>query len=196
MRLFVAVNFQAPVRRALAGLSAQLAQAGLPVRWSPEEAFHLTLRWLGDRDEEDRAAATQILHEIAAAFEPFEAGFGPIGAFPSPRRPRVIWIAVEAGPRLRLVRDELERRLARDGFGRDDRSFRPHVTLGRATRDARPGAFRTFVATSDSLGIDLPFDVSSIDLMRSHLEPGGARYERLATVELGATGLPDDDTSA
>lgn len=196
MRLFVAVNFPAPVRRVLADLTAQLAEAGLPVRWTPESAFHLTLRWLGDRDDEDRAAVTAILQEIGARFEPFDGAFGSLGAFPSPRRPRVIWIAVEAGPRLRLLRDELERRLARDGFGRDDRSFRPHVTLGRAKRDARPGAFRPFVATSDTLGIDAPFPVSSVDLVRSHLEPGGARYERLAAVELGATGLPDDDASA
>lgn len=196
MRLFVAVNFPALVRRALADVAAKLAQAGLPVRWTPEEAFHLTLRWLGDRDDEDRAAVTAIVHEVAAEFEPFEGGFGPVGAFPSPRRPRVIWIAVEAGPRLRLLRDELERRLARDGFGRDTRSFRPHVTLGRAKRDARPGAFRPFVSAADSLGIDAPFPVSSIDLMRSHLEPGGARYECLAAVGLGGAGLPADDTSA
>ncbi|MFW6089099.1 MAG: RNA 2',3'-cyclic phosphodiesterase [Gemmatimonadota bacterium] len=196
MRLFVAVNFQAPVRRALADLAARLAQMGLPVRWTAAETFHLTLRWLGDRDEEDRVAVTAILHEIAAEFEPFEAGFGPVGAFPSPRRPRVIWIAVEAGPRLRLLRDELERRLARDGFGRDERSFRPHVTLGRAMRDARPGAFREFVTVSDGLGIDASFPVSSIDLMLSRLEPAGARHERLAAVELGAAGLPDGDASA
>ena len=196
MRLFIAVNFPPSIRRALADLTAQLARAGLPVRWTPEESFHLTLRWLGDRDDEDRVVATAIVHEIAAEFEPFQDRFGPIGAFPSPRRPRVIWIAVEAGPRLRLVRDELERRLARDGFGRDERSFRPHVTLGRAKRDARPGAFRSFAATSDGLGIDAPFPVSSIDVMRSHLESGGARYERLAAVELGAAGLPDDETAA
>lgn len=196
MRLFVAVNFPTPVRRALAGIAAQLAEAELPVRWVSEDAFHLTLRWLGDRDDDDRAAVTAILHELATEFEPFEAGFGPVGAFPSPRRPRVIWIAVDAGPRLRLLRDELERRLARDGFGRDERSFRPHVTLGRAKRDARPGAFRPFVVTSGSLGIDASIPVTSIDLMRSHLEPGGARYERLAAAKLGRAGLPNEGTSA
>jgi len=196
VRLFVAVNFRPPVRRALGDLAARLAEAALPVRWIPEDAFHLTLRWLGDRDGEDRVAVTAILREVAAEAEPFEAGFGSVGAFPSPRRPRVIWIAVEAGPRLRLLRDELERRLAREGFGRDERSFRPHVTLGRAKRDASPGAFRAFAATSDRLGVGARFRISSIDLMRSHLEPRGARYERLTAVELGGAGLPDDDTSA
>lgn len=196
MRLFVAVNFPASVRRALGRVAAQLSEAELPVRWTPEAAFHLTLRWLGDRDDADREIVTVILQEVAADFEPFEAGFGSVGAFPSPRRPRVIWIAVEAGPRLRLLRDELERRLARDGFGRDERSFRPHVTLGRARRDARPGAFREFVAVSTDLGMDVVFPVSSIDLMRSHLGPDGAHYERLAAAGLAAEGLPADDSRA
>lgn len=196
MRLFVAVNFPTPVRRALARVTLRLSRAELPVRWTAEDAFHLTLRWLGDQDEEGRAAVTAILHEVAAEFEPFEAGFGSLGAFPSPRRPRVIWIAVEAGPRLRLLRDELERRLTRDGFGRDERSFRPHVTLGRAQRDARPGAFRQFVAMSGDVGVEAEFPVTSIDLMRSHLRPDGARYERLASAELGDGGLPVDDSPA
>lgn len=196
MRLFVAVNFPVPVRRTLARVTSQLSGAELPVRWTSGDAFHLTLRWLGDRDDEDRAAVTAILHELAAEFEPFEAGFGSVGAFPSPRRPRVIWIAVEAGPHLRLLRDELERRLARDGFGRDERSFRPHVTLGRAMRDARPGAFRPFVALSGDIGIEAAFPVTSVDLMRSHLHPDGARYERLAAARLGQEGLPVDDSPA
>lgn len=196
MRLFVAVNIPVPVRRALAGIAAKLSKAELPVRWAAEDSYHLTLRWLGDRDDDERTAVTAILHELAPEFEPFEAAFGPLGAFPSPRRPRVIWISVQAGPRLRLLRDELELRLARVGFGRDERSFQPHVTLGRARRDARPGAFRPFVALSGDLGIDATFPVHSVDLMRSRLHPAGARYERLAAAELGRGGLPVDDSSA
>ena len=190
MRLFVAVNFSVAVRRSLARVTARLAEADLPVRWTSEEAFHLTLRWLGDRDDDDRAVVTAILCEVAAGFEPFEAGFGPVGAFPSPRRPRVIWIAVEAGAHLRLLRDELEHRLARDGFGRDERSFHPHVTLGRARRDSRPADFRPFVGLSADIGVASSFPVSSVDLMQSHLHRDGARYERLAEAALGLEGLP------
>lgn len=184
MRLFVAVNFSASVRKALAGVVSELSGAGLPVRWTPETNFHLTLRWLGSHDPSVARVVANILRETAANAEPFETGFGAVGAFPSPRRPRVIWIAVEAGPRLRLLRDQLERRFAGAGFGRDDRSFRPHVTLGRARRGARPGAFRPFVALAADLGIDRSVPVTSIDLMRSHTEPAGARYERLARASL------------
>ena len=182
MRLFVAVNFPGPVRRSLARVTARLAEAGLPVRWTSEEAFHLTLRWLGDRDDYDRAVVTAILYEVAAGFEPFEAGFGPVGAFPSPRRPRVIWIAVEAGARLRLLRDE--------------RSFHPHVTLGRARRDSHAADFRPFASLRADIGVAVSFPVASVDLMQSHLHRDGARYERLEAAALGPEGLPADEPPA
>ena len=190
MRLFVAVNIPASVRRALARLAGELAAMDLPVRWVDEEAYHLTLRWLGDRNEEAGGVVAAILHEVAAGREPFEVGFEALGAYPSPRRPRVIWIGVESGPRLRLLRDELERRLARDGFGRDERSFQPHVTLGRARRAARAGAFRPFAALGGDPRVAERFAVRSVDLMRSRLGTEGVRYHLLASAELGAEGLP------
>lgn len=196
MRLFVAVNFPAPVRQALARLAAELATASLPVRWTPEENLHLTLRWLGEKGPHERDLAGSILRKVAAQAEPFEAGFGPVGAFPSPRRPRVIWIGVEGGPRLRLLRDLLERHLAAEGFERDARSFRPHVTLGRARRDAPPGVFRRFAALSGSATTEASSAVDAIDLMRSHLGPDGARYERVVTARLGGEPLPAGDSRA
>lgn len=190
MRLFIAVNFPPVVRSDLGDLVRTLADAKLPVRWTPEDNFHLTLRFLGDRSEEDVEVLGRILREVAAEAEPFRIGFGPVGAFPSPRRPRVIWISVDAGPRLRLLRDELERRLAAAGFGRDDRSFRPHVTLGRARKDAAPGAFRGFVSLAGDLGLETSVSVDTVDLVRSHRGPDGSRYERLVEARLGHGALP------
>lgn len=189
MRLFVAVNFTRSVREALAGLVSELAEATLPVRWTPEDKFHLTLRWLGDQDRSAIETVGRVLAETAIDAEPFEAGFGAVGAFPSPRRPRVIWIAVDAGPRLRILRDQLERRLAAEGFGRDQRSFRPHVTLGRSRRGARPGAFRSFVALSGNLGVERSVPIDAVELMRSHSSSDGVRYETLVQARLGE-GLP------
>lgn len=190
MRLFIAVEYPPAVRSALGDLVRTLTDAGLPVRWTPEENFHLTLRFLGNRNEEEVEVLRRILLEVAADAEPFETGFGPVGAFPSPRRPRVIWISVDAGPRLRLLRDELERRLAAAGFGRDEHSFRPHVTLGRARKDAAPGAFREFVSLAGGLRVDESVSVDSIHLVRSHPGSDGSRYERLVTARLGEDALP------
>lgn len=192
MRLFIAVDYPPAVRSALGDLVRTLVDANLPVRWTPVESLHLTLRFLGERSEEDIEVLRRVLLDVAADAEPFEVGFGPVGAFPSPRRPRVIWISVDAGPRLRLLRDELERRLAAAGFGRDERSFRPHVTLGRARNDAAPGAFREFVSLAGGLGLDESVSVDAVHLVRSHHGSAGPRYERLVTARLGEDALPQE----
>lgn len=184
MRLFVAVGFSASLRRALDGVASELSAEAVPVRWTPRANFHLTLRWLGDSDGAARDSARRVIADVASRTSPFQASFGSVGAFPSPRRPRVIWIAVEPTPRLRVLRDELERGLAAAGFDRDVRSFRPHVTLGRAGNDAAPGDFRPFVARSRDLGLADEFPVHAIDLMRSRNGEDGARYERLARSSL------------
>ncbi|MGI9039286.1 MAG: RNA 2',3'-cyclic phosphodiesterase [Gemmatimonadota bacterium] len=190
MRMFVAVNLTSVVKRELERLSRRLAATGLPVRWVPPGNYHLTLRWLGEQSDAARPRIVEVLEEAAAGAAPFEIRFGSVGAFPSPRRPRVIWIAIDAGPALRVLRDGLERSLAAEGFERDGRSFRPHVTLGRATSDASPGAFRAFAASTPGLTIDAAVTIRSLDLMRSRVSPGGAQYERLDRLNLGRRTLP------
>jgi 2'-5' RNA ligase len=72
------------------------------------------------------------------------------------------------------------------GIPRENRPFRPHVTLGRASRDAGPGDFVDFERRAKTMCLDAEVEVRKIDLMRSHLEPTGARYERLVSAGFGA----------
>jgi 2'-5' RNA ligase len=188
MRLFIAVNFPAPLRRSIAGIARRLERDGVPARWVKEPAIHLTLKFLG-RTPTDRVPSLEgALDEVASAAEPFTLRFEEVGAFPSPRRPRVIWIGIEAGPRLRLLHDALERRLAPLGVERENRPFRPHVTLGRANPDAGPGEYRGLEAAIREIRLDREVDVRRIDLMESVLRADGPEYRKLRSARLGAGG--------
>ena len=190
MRVFVAVRIPVRIQRELARLVRKLAETAIPVRWVPPENLHLTLRFLGQQPDERRALIVEALARAAEDTSSFMVSFGSVGAFPSPRQPRVIWIAVNPAPRLRVLRGSVELQLARAGFGTDDSPFHPHVTLGRAARGSEPGAFREFVPASRNLAIDSELRVSSIDLIRSHLRPSGVQYELLDRVRLGDRALP------
>jgi 2'-5' RNA ligase len=190
MRMFVAVNLTSAIQRDIERLAKRLAATGLPVRWVPRGNYHLTLRWLGEQNEAIRPRVVDVLAHAAAGAVPFEIRFGSVGAFPSPRRPRVIWIAIDTSPELRVLRDELERSFAAKGFDRDGRSFRPHITLGRALRDASPAAFRTFATATPDLTIGAAVTIRSLDLMRSRPGPDGPLYERLDRLNLGRRTLP------
>jgi 2'-5' RNA ligase len=111
------------------------------------------------------------------------AGFG---AFPAPERARVVWVGCEPVPPLELVQHRTEQEMERIGFPLEGRPFHPHLTLGRAKRDARPSDFRDFAAALDALSVAGKVPVSTVDLMQSTLTPHGARYTRRHAVPLGS----------
>ena len=96
--------------------------------------------------------------------------------FPDFSRPRVLWVGIAPEPGLEILQHRVEQEFAPLGFPTEGRPFRPHVTLGRAARDARPVAF---TGLEDALG-RLEFTetalVSALDLMESTLQSGGAVY--------------------
>jgi 2'-5' RNA ligase len=113
-----------------------------------------------------------------AGIEPFDMTVHGAGAFPSPRRPSVVWVGIEADERLAGLQAKIEAALESIGFPREDRPFAPHLTIGRAKRKgARPPEFQGLDDALARLSYEDTFRVSAVDVMRSHLMPGGAVYE-------------------
>lgn len=185
MRLFVAVNFPTRLRQRIARLGGALERAEIPCRWVSQEQVHLTLKFIGEVPSARADEIGDALRRVAAGFRPFAVRFGPIGAFPSPRRPRVIWLAVEPTPELRFLKDDLERRLADLGVEREERPFQPHITLGRARRDATVGDFRGLEAAARGLEVGTEYEVKRLHLMESRLGRAGAPHTRLVEAPLG-----------
>ncbi|HEX7119320.1 MAG TPA: RNA 2',3'-cyclic phosphodiesterase [Longimicrobiales bacterium] len=185
MRLFLAINLPDREREAVYGAAAPLREVGLPVRWVETESLHVTLKFLGWVRPEHVGRVERAMAEAAAKTQPFEMSIGGLGAFPSLRRPRVIWLGVEATPPLRCLKHDLEWQFAPLGYEREVRAFQPHITLGRAGRDAAAGEFRDLEALCARVDHRAVVPVDRIDLMRSELSRAGARYERIASAALG-----------
>lgn len=186
MRLFIAMNFPAPLRRSIAAIGTDLERSGVPARWVDSSAVHLTLKFLGQVPTARVEGVSLALDEIASAAEPVLLRFEGVGAFPSPRRPGVIWVGIESGPRLRLLHDALDRRMADFGVARETRPFRPHVTLGRVDRDSGPGEFRDFEKKARSLRLDTEIEIRQIDLVESRLRASSPEYRLIHAARLGA----------
>jgi 2'-5' RNA ligase len=185
MRLFLAVNFPARVRARITRFAAPLYGADLPVRWVDRDGIHLTLKFFGQADRAQADAIGLAAEEIASRNRRFDLRFDRLGAFPSARNPRVIWLGVEPTPELRFLRQDIERSMNVIGFERDRQPFRPHVTLGRANPKAEAGAFREFERFARTLVFEAEHPVTHIDVMRSHLDSAGATYEVLRVARLG-----------
>jgi 2'-5' RNA ligase len=110
-----------------------------------------------------------------------------MGAFPSPHRPRVLWIGLEGDlERLEGLQLAVERALARRGFPKEGRAFSPHLTLGRVRETATPAQRQELAKLLECPpGLEaLEIRAETVHLMKSELLREGARYTSLYQVEL------------
>ena len=176
MRLFVALNLPTPVREALWAATERVRDLGLPLKWVRGEGLHLTLKFLGDVADELEAELAAGLTRAAAGASSLTLALGGFGVFPDFRRPRVVWVGIAPEPGLEILQHRVEQEFAPLGFPTEARPFRPHITLGRAARDARPAALTGLEAALGRLEFAEMALVSALDLMQSTLQSGGPVY--------------------
>ena len=174
MRAFVALELPEAFADEVGELSRCLS-AVCEGRFLPAENHHLTLAFLGEVGEAEARRAMDALDAACAgagAVELVSAGLGSFGR----GRDATLWLGVEKNPELAALAGRLREELLARGLGFDEKPFLPHVTLARRARLPR--------AALQGLVFPRPDEARSVTLFRSILEPGGARYKPLYTVEL------------
>jgi 2'-5' RNA ligase len=177
IRLFVALDLPAAVRRALSRWGREAVADEEALRPIAPENMHVTLCFLGWREEDEAEHIGRLVSGCAAPV----AGLGlGEGAWLPPRRPRVLAVdlADGAGALAELQRGVSDALAAEAGYEPERRAYRPHVTVARVKGRARVRA-RELGPPPDSR-----FDGEGLTLYRSRLERGGARYEPVVSVTL------------
>ncbi len=179
-RYFVAVPIGEPLRaglrEAVAAWQPRPDLAGL--RWAHPEAWHVTLAFLGSIEPASVPGLIERLGTVAARHRATTLTTGGLGAFPSPARAHVAWYGITDGDgALALLASDLASALELD----DPRALRPHVTLARARGE--PVDLCSWLASASAP--DGQLTVDRVELMRSHLGRGAARYETLAAIKTG-----------
>lgn len=181
MRLFVGVDLPGEVKDALAALIERLREHAPDAKWVPRDNLHLTMSFLGEVEERRVPLILDALTD-AGAGQPgwIETALHGSGAFPSPRRARVLWAGLDdADGRLASLADAVASTLEPIGFARERRAWTPHLTIAR---------FRTpgdATAMAETPVDPIAFTVRAITLFRSRLGRPAPRYEIVATRGLG-----------
>jgi 2'-5' RNA ligase len=160
----------------------------LPVRWQMPEGLHLTLAFLGESSSRQLATAWPTVARSVHQLRPATLTLLQPELFPNARVPTVIAAPIQdSRDLLQALQGVVLRALADGGYELEERTFRPHVSLGRL----RPPLLRGQAA---AIGAALrarqwassgAFTAQSVCLMRSDLFPDGARYSVLAEATLG-----------
>lgn len=188
LRSFIAVEIPAELQRAIASHTAALQKA-LPkplIRWVPPQNVHLTLKFLGDVSPANLERLAEALKVEAAVHEPFPISLGGLGAFPSARRARVIWIGLDAPADLGALQRGVEAAAARLGYGPEERPFSPHLTIGRVGQSASASDQQRIRAALEATTIGAlgTARVDAVHIFKSDLQPSGAVYTRLYSLPM------------
>jgi len=182
-RVFVAVNLSESIKKRLKEFRDRYEY--LPARWTKESSLHLTLIFIGYVSDEQMLEICRVTREVAAEFKPFFINFKKIILGPPNKSPRMIWVEGEPSQELSALKNNLEEVFlgADTGFDhRENRSFRPHITLARikiyqwSRLSERPAIEEEFL-------VQVP--VESIEVMASELKRDGAEYTILESCLLG-----------
>jgi len=178
-RLFVSVDLDG-LNEAFADVQDLFADASGLSFTDPEQA-HLTLKFLGDTDEDRIPNLVDELETAidGAGVDPFEAEFGGLGVFPSLDYISVVWVGTrEGGDELAALHEAIEDRTTAMGFDPEDHEFTPHATLARMEHAGGKELVQDRVRTDDpDVGT---LDVTEVRLKESVLGPDGPTY---STVE-------------
>lgn len=183
MRLFIGLNLPKKERERIHRGARTLRDEEIPVRWIDLENYHVTLKFLGDVHPDRIPTVETAMSRVAETTKVFSTQLSGFGAFPTIRRPRVIWLGVDPNPELRCLKQDLEWGLGDAGFEAETRAFHPHITIGRAD-ERGAGAFRGLDERMAALDFTGELKVRSIDLMRSHLSKNGAHYSVVSSARL------------
>lgn len=174
MRAFVALELPEAFADEVAALSRALAEVCAGRFVSPEN-HHLTLAFLGDVNEAEARLAMDALDAACAGVGPVRLAATGLGTF-GRARDATLWLGIEKDPQLMPLAARVREELAARSLSYDEKDFLPHVTLARRARLPRGGL--------GELAFPLPDEGVRVTLFRSILEPDGARYKPLYTVEL------------
>lgn len=187
LRLFIAIELPEMIRESLAdSLKDSVIIKNKKTRLTSKENLHITLKFLGDVQQDKRGDLQTAIANSIGGIGPFELKIHSGGVFPTIKKPRILWAGFDISKELSVLVNNLENEFEKIGYSKDLKPFQPHITLARI-----PDYVSTMIPVEkDEIiqnleKIDLPpFTVNKISLMKSILLPGKPEYQVISTQNL------------
>jgi len=177
VRLFTAIRIPLAQRETLLGI-----MGGLPhVRWQRDDQLHLTLRFIGDVDEDKAKEIRLILSTIQ--FLPISVRIKGVGIFGPARKPRMVWAGIENPDPVKALQEKITNTLRRLAIEPQERKYKPHVTLARVNGN-NGDKLNLFLNHYSGLALE-PFEGKDFVLYKSHLSHTGSQYQVIDSYPAG-----------
>ncbi|WP_233880963.1 RNA 2',3'-cyclic phosphodiesterase [Virgibacillus halodenitrificans] len=149
-------------------------------QWPHQEDLHITLKFLGPVADTKIQSVTELLKPIEK-INAFSVKVGNLGSFGNQINPRVLWAGVEVNKGLLELYNKVEEALSHVGFSKENRPYRPHITLAKKWTGV---PFKTSIdELAEKFKEKYAFDVDHIVIYKIHPEKS-PKYEEIAIFKL------------
>ena len=184
IRTFIAIPLSDRIKEELSKLQEELKKSEAQVKWVRPEGIHLTLKFLGNVEEEKIREIEEAICRKTRKGSSFLLSLGCLGVFPDFRRPRVVWVGVEEGAsKVKELAKIIEKALLPLGAKKEDHPFSPHLTLGRVKGGKGIGRLKEILSSLEAKNLG-SLNVHRIEIIKSQLTPKGAIYTTLRKIIL------------
>ena len=181
IRTFAAIELSSSIKERIETHIKTLRSAVLEANpsWTRVENIHLTLKFFGDVEETRIKRIAKAASKAVDTLAPFDISISNTGAFPKLSQPRVLWIGIEDKTgQLSKLQNRLEEECVLEGFEKEVRAFRPHLTIARIRN---PEGARRLAEVNKELGFGpMKLTVAELVIFRSELSSKGSKYTALS----------------
>jgi len=179
-RLFVSLNIPGEIQDNIYALILEVDTKEEKLKWEPKEKLHLTLKFIGDVDNNRINSIAEDL-DFIENFETISCETTQFGFFFTRNQPRILWLGLHTDKIIFNLVEELNSRLERFLIPRERKKFTSHITILRVRGNISEGFVERFQ------NFDVPkikFSASEISLMKSELLSLGSVYKEIKKYKL------------
>ncbi len=175
MRVFIAYSLPKKFKEQLAGFQYRLQRRAISLKAYPTQNLHLTTAFLGEIPNETKNPLIKIVKTVNQKTKEMSLKTTSFSGFPRPERAGTLILKVGGQDikKLKKARGFLQQLLKRGGFWVDQKSFVPHITLGRVKRPLN----------LEQLKVEAPglkFSLDKMHVFKSTLTDSGPIYQQLS----------------
>ncbi len=148
------------------------------IKWVEPYNIHMTLKFLGETEEDKIGSIRNVLSGISFRNQSFELKLKDVGIFGSSYKPRVIWFGIEENESLINLANDVLDQMHDLGFEKDRQNFVPHLTIGRIKFIDNKRTFQEVINKYRSIKIQEQ-KVDQFYLIESILRQQGPEYKIL-----------------
>jgi len=181
LRCFIAVRIPDEIKQSIGRVIDALSITGADVKWVNPANIHVTLKFLGNTDEQLVGPISAVLEKKISSYAPFYIKIAGVGSFPDRKRPRVIWIGIRDSGELKSLQQDIDIEMIRFGYAAEDRPFSPHLTIGRVRSGKKSMEMLKALESFNERDFG-QIEIKGVALMKSELKSTGAEYLSLAEI--------------